>query len=161
MNTKAAKTSENERSAIAHAVEDSPKANRAFTHDADHRPAAIAQRRLQGLADRSRPVQRLAQWQAKADASAPVVQRVTINKVVWGSARRHYFDGWGALYGIQSDRSLRSEFNTAGNLGEYSVSLGEQYHPGENKTKECTIRYRNEGRGGDNVDCLIRHCGPG
>ncbi len=59
------------------------------------------------------------------------------------SARRHYDDGWGALYGIQSDdalidRILQSDDYPIGG-GEHKIDLGTYGHSREHVMRPCTI----------------------
>jgi len=87
-------------------------------------------------------------------------------KYVEESGRRHYDDGWGALYGIQNDNSLKAEVQND-QLGNWTRDLGEFYHAGEGHRRPCTVGYRNRNRvrrrGGREVNdtvTSIYHCGP-
>lgn len=87
-------------------------------------------------------------------------------KYVETSGRRHYSDGWGALYKIQNDSSLKSEVNNVRH-GNWTRDLGRYYHPEEKVERPCTVGYKNRsrnarGRREGEIDTItsIYHCGP-
>lgn len=85
-------------------------------------------------------------------------------KYVEDSAKHHYSDGWGALYGIKNDEQLKAAVTKTAK-GEWTKDLGEFYHEEEDATRPCTIGYKNRERihpRTGNVDAItsIRHCGP-
>ena len=84
-------------------------------------------------------------------------------KHVTDSGRRHYNDGWGALYHIQNDNSLKANVND-NEPGNWTQDIGRYYHAGENRRRNCTIGYRNTARRGprgrNDIVTSIYHCGP-
>ena len=62
-----------------------------------------------------------------------------------GSARRHYNDGWGALYAIESDNDLinciEQNENYPVSAGSHTIELGSHNHLGEYVRRPCTIVY--------------------
>lgn len=87
------------------------------------------------------------------------------NKIVLGSARVHYSDGWGNRYDIMSDNVLKANVpnDVTGNgyigLGWHDAPEGEQPSPpdGTRKEKYCEIDYRD---GNEYNSTAIYHCGP-
>ena len=68
------------------------------------------------------------------------------DQIAWqieGSARRHYDDGWGALYGIQSDNALIDRISQCDDYpiggGEHRIDLEKHGHPQEHVMRPCTI----------------------
>jgi hypothetical protein len=109
-------------------------------------------------------VQRLAALQAMADARAQPVQREDDDPVyqwrIYNSARKHYDDGWGALYGITRDAQLKAVVAEGSDAeGNQSIELGRFAHPDEYMRRLCTVAYENVWNG--NVcETIVFHCGP-
>lgn len=91
------------------------------------------------------------------------------DKRVESSAQKHYEDGWGTKYGIQSDDTLKTKVDDSVK-GSGSVSLGiyeykRWVYKGDTyrKGKLCTIEYKDveEGTGKyKSKYTSIYHCGP-
>jgi hypothetical protein len=90
---------------------------------------------------------------------------------IFESARNHYLDGWGALYGIRDDEALKERIrgewdqNEGTDGSDVEVYLG-QYTLVRLQPKGCNIIYRKEwddaGDGGDGLwNAVVRHSGPG
>lgn len=99
---------------------------------------------------------------------AILIQRAPIAQMAWipiinNSARRHYNDGWGDLYGVTSDDDLVDEVEQNGPVGdgEQSIDLGTHAHDGEHLVRPCYIAFSNwQGNDGDDMSTIF-HCGPG
>ena len=80
-------------------------------------------------------------------------------RATWGinqSARRHYRDGWGALYGITNDNALKQAITDEDNwdAGDHRVELGVHNH------RDCYIRYNNSYERNRDGHTYTWHCGP-
>ncbi len=153
MGTYAVKRQKNVNRSVANYSFRGQRGSKSIFRFADNRPEAISQRKLQEMVDNSSQVRQLRK-----------------NKHVELAARKHYNDGWGAKYGIQTDDTLKEKVSD-GVKGEGEVSLGiyefgkrwffkgDQYKKG----KECTIQYNDgeEGWGKHKTKFTsIYHCGP-
>ena len=78
-------------------------------------------------------------------------------KEVNESAKKHYDDGWGALYNIQDDDTLKATV-TGEKRGRWIKDLG-SFKRGRGKPRPCTVAYNNTGNRVDGVT-YIYHCGP-
>lgn len=143
-------TKRQESKAVANYITQKKSKERQGLGFVDNRPGAIAQR---GLIDviQSMPMS--------------VVQLKRF-KYVEEAGRRHYGDGWGALYHIQNDSSLKAEVQND-QLGNWTRDLGRYYHSEEDVERPCTVGYRNRNRPttrkGEEVNDTITsiyHCGP-
>ncbi len=144
MYTQNEKSKENKSRAIANSLSHKGNNVKQCFGLVDNRPETKAQRVLQRL-------------------NSPNALQLATNWKIYKSARKHYDDGWGALYNIIRDQDIKDDINSSGTTakGKQSLSLGTYYHDVENVRRWCSIGYENYDKNlaGDYITDVF-HCGP-
>ncbi|NOY83860.1 MAG: hypothetical protein GXO96_03370 [Nitrospirae bacterium] len=158
MNTHTAKKQKNVNRSVANDFSKNMQGNKFTFQFVDNRPEAIAQRKLKEIVDNSPRVKQLKTTQFRN------------SKQVQVSAQKHYNDGWGAKYNIQTDDALKAKVpNRVKGEGEINLGIYEYgdkwFYKGDEykKGKKCTIQYDDaeEGWGKHKTKLTsIYHCGP-
>ncbi len=172
MNTHAGKNQKNKSRSIANDFSQNRCGKEPTFQFVDNRPEAIAQRKLQEMANNSPRAKQLKAFQETANNinGDLKITQFRKNKAVESSAQKHYDDGWGAKYNIQTDEALKGSVsdevkgNGDINLGIFEfgnrwIYKGDQYKKG----KKCNILYKDAEEGWGKYKSKltsIYHCGP-
>ena len=166
MGTHAVRTPEKKDLSTVHDSSLKPRDGKAAFHFVDNRPEAMVQRKLQDMAnDYSK--EKYSNLITAANMSGSRVgggiHQLRAQKRILDSARTHFNDGWGGLYGITNNATLRSSVpnSVTGSgsidLGEYDAPDAEQDTEGRIKSKYCHIGYRDNDEA---TETVVYHCGP-
>lgn len=166
MGTHAVRTSEKKNLSTIHERSPKPMDGKAAFHFSDNRPEAMVQRKLQEMAN-AYSEKKYSNLIAAAKMSGSRVDggvhQLRVQKRILDAARVHFDDGWGVLYGITNNATLRSSVpnSVTGSgsidLGEYDAPDAEQDTEGRIKSKYCHIGYRDNNEA---TETVIYHCGP-
>ncbi|WP_372378360.1 hypothetical protein ACBZ91_04495 [Vibrio natriegens] len=109
-------------------------------------------------------------FRATNNTESPNFLQLRASKIIEYSARRHYKDGWGAKYAIQTDDALRTKVpDGVKNDGEIHLGFYDTgrswYYKGEQykKVQKCNILYKDIQQGWGKYkskSTSIYHCGP-
>ena len=128
----------------------------------DRCSTAVQLKLMEGIASSPQAVAGHQQIQLLHNYSGQTCQLKTVIKIK-GAAKKHYKDGWGALYNIQNDSDLKGRIPTnAQNANrDYYINLGRYTHTNEGVRKRCNILYTcYTPYSGANTHKTVKHCGP-